>query len=91
MLRGDARPYDHANGIQPGGDGPGGGVIVAALLSRYIKPGTVSRTPYNHYSMLASVESLFGLKRLGEAVGVTPSGPTSSPTGAPDDNDPRSP
>ncbi len=64
-------PYDLANGIQPGGTGPGGGVVGAVLLSPYIKPGTISSTPYNHYSMLASVEDLFGLPRIGDAAGVT--------------------
>jgi hypothetical protein len=37
------------------------------LLSPFIKPGTVSDVPYNHYSMLRSVEDLFGLKHLGYA------------------------
>ena len=45
----------------------GGGRIGAVLLSRYIKPGTVSDTPYNHYSMLRSIEDIFGLGHLGYA------------------------
>ena len=45
----------------------GGGRIGAVLLSRFIKPGTVSDTPYNHYSLLKSVEDLFGLGHLGYA------------------------
>ena len=45
----------------------GGGRIGAVLLSRYIKPGTVSNVPYNHYSLLRSVEDLFGLGHLGYA------------------------
>ncbi len=64
-------PFDAANGIQPGGGGPGGGVVGAVLLSPFIAPGTVTTTSYNHYSMLASVEDLFGLPRIGDAVGVT--------------------
>lgn len=32
-----------------------------------IKPGTVSDVPYNHYSMLRSIEDVFGLKHLGYA------------------------
>ena len=47
--------------------GPGGGRIGAVLLSRYIKPGTVSTVPYNHYSLLRSVEDIFGLEHLGYA------------------------
>jgi hypothetical protein len=45
----------------------GGGRIGAVLLSRFIKPGTVSETPYNHYSMLKSIEDIFGLGHLGYA------------------------
>jgi phosphatidylinositol-3-phosphatase len=37
------------------------------LMSPFIKPGTVSDVPYNHYSMLRSVEDLFGLGHLGYA------------------------
>lgn len=47
--------------------GPGGGRIGAVLLSRYIKPGTVSTVPYNHYSLLRTVEDIFGLPHLGYA------------------------
>jgi len=51
----------------PGITGPGGGDTGAVLLSPCIAPGTVSQTPYNHYSMLRSVEDLFGLSHLGYA------------------------
>jgi hypothetical protein len=54
----------------PGITGPGGGLVGAVLLSPYIAPGTVSATPYNHYSSLASWESLLGLPRLAEAASV---------------------
>jgi hypothetical protein len=37
------------------------------LLSPCIQPGTVDETPYNHYSMLRSIEDLFGLDHLGYA------------------------
>ncbi len=40
------------------------------LLSPFIEPGTVSTTPYNHYSSLASWESLLGLPRLAYAASV---------------------
>jgi phosphatidylinositol-3-phosphatase len=57
----------------PGGGttGTGGGITGAVLLSQYIKPGTVTQTAYNHYSMLGSVEDLFGLARIGDAKGTT--------------------
>jgi hypothetical protein len=55
---------------QPGITGPGGGRVGAVLLSPFIKPGTISTTAYNHYSSLASWESLFGLSRLAYAATV---------------------
>ena len=51
----------------PGIFGMGGGDVGAVLLSPCIAPGTVSQTPYNHYTMLRSVEDLFGLSHLGYA------------------------
>ena len=51
----------------PGVNGPGGGRTGAVLLSPFIKPGRVSNVPYNHYSMLRSVEDIFGLDHLGYA------------------------
>jgi phospholipase C len=57
------------NTPNPGGlvQGPGGGRVGAVLLSPCIDPGTVDETPYNHYSMLRSIEDLFGLPHLGYA------------------------
>jgi hypothetical protein len=54
----------------PGITGPGGGRVGAVLLSPLIKGGTVTKTPYNHYSSLASWESSFGLSRLADAASV---------------------
>lgn len=68
-LAGSRRP--------PGFVGPGGGRIGAVLLSPFIKPGTISTTPYNHYSLLRTVEDLFGLNHLGYAAE-----PTLQPMGA---------
>jgi hypothetical protein len=52
----------------PGITGLGGGRVGALVLSpRFVAPGTWSDTPYNHYSLLASVEDLFGLPYLGYA------------------------
>jgi len=55
----------------PGGTGPGGGRTGTVLISPFIRPGTVSTVPYNHYSTLATIEDLFGLGRLGQAASVT--------------------
>jgi hypothetical protein len=46
----------------PAGTMPGGGQIGALLLnSKWIKPGTVNTTPYNHYAALRSYEDLLGI------------------------------
>jgi phosphatidylinositol-3-phosphatase len=55
----------------PGINGPGGGRIGAVLLSPFIKRGTTSSVPYNHFSTLATIEKLFGLHRLGQAQTVS--------------------
>jgi hypothetical protein len=55
------------NTPQPGISGPGGGRVGALVISRFVRPGTWSTTPYNHYSLLASLEELFGLPRIGYA------------------------
>ena len=55
------------NAGQPGIEGPGGGRIGALVISRYVAPGTTSDRAYNHYSLLGSIEDLFGLPRLGYA------------------------
>ncbi len=54
-------------GPKPGRIGPGGGRIGAVALSPFIRPGTVSEVPYNHYSFLRTVEDFFGLAHLGYA------------------------
>ncbi len=51
----------------PGLAGPGGGRIGAVAISPFIKPGTVSDRPYNHYALLRTVEDLFHLGHLGYA------------------------
>lgn len=56
---------------EPGISGPGGGRIGTVLISPFIKPGTVSTVPYNHYSSLATIEELFGLHRLAQAQTVS--------------------
>ena len=53
--------------------GPGGGKVGAVLISPFITPDSAppTKTSYNHYSSLASIEDLFGLPHLGEAQTVT--------------------
>jgi hypothetical protein len=46
----------------------GGGRVGLLLISKYVKPGSVNVTgEYNHFSLLASIENLFGLGHLGYA------------------------
>ncbi len=59
------RPADAILPVSPTVDyklhyqGVGGDRTGALMLSKFIKPGTVSSTPYNHYSMLRSLEDIF--------------------------------
>jgi phosphatidylinositol-3-phosphatase len=48
-------------------NGPGGGRIGAVVLSPFVKAGTRSAVPYNHYSLLRTVEAIFGLGFIGYA------------------------
>lgn len=74
----------------PGLVGPGGGRIGAVVLSPFIEPGTASDVPCNHYSLLATVEAIFGLRPLGYAAdpqlnllpGLGRSGATATPSAA---------
>jgi len=46
----------------------GGGEVGLLLISKYVKPNSVDTLDYfNHYSLLSSIEQIFGLKRLGYA------------------------
>jgi phosphatidylinositol-3-phosphatase len=60
------RPLPGAR-FSPGISGPGGGRVGAVVLSRFVKPGTVSDVPYNHYALLRTVEAIFSLPPLGYA------------------------
>jgi hypothetical protein len=46
------------------------------LLSPFIRPGTTTAQQYNHYSLLRSIEDVFGLPHLGyaAAAGLRPFG-----------------
>jgi phosphatidylinositol-3-phosphatase len=46
---------------------PGGGQVGALLLSPYVKPHTFDQEPFNHFSLLRTIEDLFGLSHLGYA------------------------
>jgi phosphatidylinositol-3-phosphatase len=60
------RPLPGAR-ARPGLGGPGGGRVGAVVLSRFVRPGTHSAVPYNHYSLLRTVEAIFGLTYIGYA------------------------
>ena len=53
--------------VTPGIVGPGGGRIGALVISQWSRRGSWSTTPYNHYSLLGSLEDIFSLPRLGMA------------------------
>jgi hypothetical protein len=47
---------------------PGGGQVGLLLISRYVKPDSLDDVDtFNHFSLLKSIEDLFGLKHLGYA------------------------
>jgi hypothetical protein len=48
-------------------NGYGGDQVGALLLSPFVKVGGTSSTPYNHYSMLRTLEGIFKLGHLGYA------------------------
>jgi hypothetical protein len=54
---------DRAGGEQ----GDGGGRVGAVVVSPFVAPGSLDATAYNHYSLLRTVEDLFGLAPLGYA------------------------
>ena len=66
-ARACCREQSGPNTRKAGVNGPGGGRTGAVLLSRFIKPGTVTNVAYNHYSFLRSIEDIFGLSHLGYA------------------------
>jgi hypothetical protein len=56
--------YDE--GSTNAGFGPNsGGQVVCILVSPFAKPGYVSQVEYSHYSVLATVEAIFGTGSLG--------------------------
>ncbi|HVV76258.1 MAG TPA: alkaline phosphatase family protein [Mycobacteriales bacterium] len=49
----------------PGLSGPGGGKIGTLVIGHCVAEGRRDRTPYNHYSLLRSLEDIFGIKTGG--------------------------
>ena len=55
------------NSPMPGIYGMGGGRTGTVLVSPFLTAGTLNDTPYNHYSLLRTLEDTFGLPALGYA------------------------
>ncbi len=71
-LPAGAAPPPGGGAVKPTG---GGGHVGLLLISPYVKPGSVNETSYyNHFSLLLSIEELFGLKPLGYAANPAVSG-----------------
>ena len=50
---------------QPGIHGPGGGRTGALVIGHCVGGGRKDKTPYNHYSLLRTLENLFGVHKGG--------------------------
>jgi hypothetical protein len=50
--------------VKPSG---GGGRVGLLLISPFVEPGTTSETYFNHFSLLAAIEELFSLEKIGYA------------------------
>jgi hypothetical protein len=64
VAKGD--PRINKDGLWPGGT-YGGGLIPAIIVSPQGKKGYVDHTPYNHYSLLRTVEDNWGMAHLRNA------------------------
>ena len=49
----------------PGIHGPGGGRTGALVIGQCVRRGAKDKTPYNHYSLLRTLEDLFGVTKGG--------------------------
>jgi hypothetical protein len=67
VAKGDTR----VSPAWPGGT-YGGGLIPAIVVTGSGAAHVVSHTPYNHYSLLATIEDNWQLGRLGHAQGIRP-------------------
>jgi len=71
-----------AGAVKPSG---GGGRVGLLLISPFVKPGSSEEAAYfNHYSLLLTIEELFGLEKLGYAneLALVPFGETVFNTGS---------
>ncbi len=63
--------FENADGSPPNffisTPGFGGDRVGGVLVSPFLKAGTTSNVPFNHYSMLRTIEDIFGLDHLGYA------------------------
>lgn len=50
---------------KPGITGPGGGRIGTLVIGHCVGAGRKDKTPYNHYSLLRTLEDLFGVRKGG--------------------------
>lgn len=63
-LPAPAAPEPAAGPVKPSG---GGGRVGLLLISPFVEPGTTSETYFNHFSLLATIEELFSLEKVGYA------------------------
>jgi hypothetical protein len=64
----------------------GGGDAGAVVISPFVKPGTVSNSYYNHYSLLRTIEDIFGEQNSGSndlTGGITPDSTTETTLNGP--------
>ena len=61
------QPSSYPNLADVEGHGHGGGVVGALLLSPFVPAAKTTAEPYNHYSLLRTIEDIFKLKHLGYA------------------------
>lgn len=64
----DAAVLPHDRVVSSGG----GGQVMTLVIAPGLRPGLRVNVPYNHYSLLATVEDAFGLARLRNAASATP-------------------
>ena len=60
-----AGPNSPGPGIYPSGGGMGGGRVGSLVIGTCVRAGVKDATPYNHYSLLRSLEDLFGIRSGG--------------------------
>ena len=60
-----AGPNSPDPGIYPSGGGMGGGRVGTLVIGTCVRAGVKDATPYNHYSLLRSLEDVFGISSGG--------------------------